>query len=161
MPNPGTKPSRYSILLANAQVKSTRVTSGSSLVEHTTICFIFVCLCQASWIVKHLDRDTIVTYHLTCSDGRIMFPRDYVMGIKFGMNLSLYILVVFVYLMYEHVYYWFILQELSTVALLLVVAALTIQSQLVVRPQPPPPGPRRRWMVWSKSGGKTFPVVWW
>ena len=41
---------------------------------------------QVSKIVKHLDRDTVISYQITSSNGQLMFQRDYVMGIKFGKN---------------------------------------------------------------------------
>lgn len=45
-------------------------------------------LLQAVRTVKHLDKDTVITYHITSSSSnRLMFPRDFVLGVKFGTYL--------------------------------------------------------------------------
>lgn len=39
---------------------------------------------QAARIVKLLEPDMVITYQLTASNGGLIFPRDFVFGVKFG-----------------------------------------------------------------------------
>ncbi len=34
--------------------------------------------------MKRLDPDVVIAYHLTASNGGLIFPRDFVLGVKFG-----------------------------------------------------------------------------
>lgn len=40
---------------------------------------------QATRIVKRLDPDMVITYQLTAANGNLLFPRDFVFGVKYGM----------------------------------------------------------------------------
>jgi hypothetical protein len=49
------------------------------------ISYLTPCFFQAARIVKHLDKDTVITYQMTTSNNKgLFFPRDFVFGTKFG-----------------------------------------------------------------------------
>ena len=50
---------------------------------------------QAVRIVKNLDVDTLIAYHLTSNTTRgLFFPRDFVLGTKFGKNILFFSIII-------------------------------------------------------------------
>ena len=59
--------------------------SAESEFQASGIQIVFViCFLQGARIVKQLDQSMLVSYQMTTSNGGFIFPRDFVLAVKFG-----------------------------------------------------------------------------